>query len=217
MKFQLFSTASILLVCLLNIIDIGSFGHWRNTSTNVSIIAVVSFAGLFLFLLMAFYQFKRKLTGDLIFRAINRNISDRMKFLIVLSVILILSIRSNIFQLTYSQYYIVLIVFALYEWICKWHIRVSRPEMLSLSSDSIEQRSTTGIKRRSLSGLVKFYYNNGDKSLVLQFEDGLDTLKIYLSDFTKEDLLVLCDGISKYTNKELIVQDSEVITELLKG
>lgn len=142
---------------------------------------------LFLVVLLKTYSYKKQLPDGLI---LNKKDEQQIPYyravtywaVCILAGTDIDNLRTSIGP---SRIHIVMILISvlaygsLYKWFCKKY----QPAQLCIYNDTIAIRSLFRIKKLSLHNLKKLSYDFDQNSITIHFDDGLNNIKLYLSEY----------------------------------
>lgn len=214
MKYRLYIALSLLLVIILKLIQYPKqyqdtnflhYGDMLPTLPNFIRLCIVLLTG---FVLASLLQYKQHLSGHCEIRQIDRTITQQLISIAAFAVATLIIILLNNDKSLYYYFLAIFVSFMTYELATKILIRLIHPEKFAIKGVYLKERTLFRIKKRNLETLEAITYDGMNKTLGFNFQEGLDNLKINLSEHSPEDIKNLYKAIVDTTGKNLFTSDS---------
>lgn len=164
-------------------------------------------------LALAIVNFRKIIPGNLVIRRTDVNLKENL-IVIALSSAFVGIVQTTggkyLYALNFTLPYFLCVVgaFLIFELIRKWFVHYQKPDFLSLSSTELIFKSSFRKKSRKLDNLKSLTYETKQNAIVLNFQDGLDTIKLHLTDYEMTDLLKLTNEIKHLKGDTLTIDDN---------
>lgn len=159
------------------------------------------------------FKFKQPLPGQLIIKRKDLNLQQQFSgiaFWVAFVVTSQLLAKGFLyfFKGTASYFFIILGAFLIYELFKKWFVRHNRPDFLSIDSDAVYLRSLFSIGRRKIANLKSVSYDKKQNAILLTFKEGLDNIKLYLTDYEIKEIHSLINKIKQTKGDTMLIEES---------
>lgn len=214
MKYRLYIALSLLLVIILKLVqypkqyentDFLYYGDILPTLPNFIKLCIVLLVG---FILISLLQYKQQLSGECVIRQTDKTITQQLISITAFTFTTLAIILLNNDKSLYYYFLAIFIAFLPYELATKLLIRLIHPSTFAITGIYLKERTLFRIKKRNLETLQAITYDGMNKRLSLKFLEGLDNLKINLSEHSPEDIKSFYKAISEAAGKELFSPDS---------
>lgn len=190
-------------------ITIHSDGILPNLFTFLIICLILLFATIAL----TRFKFKQALQGQLIIKRKDLNLKQQFAGIafwiaFVLTSQLLAKDYLYFFRRTASYFFIILGAFLIYELFKKWFVRHNRPDFLSINSDTIYLKSHFSKGNRKMENLKSVSYDTEQNAILLTFQEGLDNIKLYLTDYEINDIHSLLNKIKQTKGDTIHFEES---------
>lgn len=200
MRTNLQIAASFLTVIVFNLIPrrtkLGDIIITYRGGSLPSLFACLIICGILLLaiVLLMRYKYTQPLQGQSVLKRKDFNITKQLGgipywFGFVLTSAFVVQEYLYFLYGTTSYFLIILSSFIAYLFFAKWVVKKYYPDFLSIAGDTLYFKSIWGNGNRKLVNLESVGYNTSQNAITLNFQEGLDNIKLYLTDYEITDIL----------------------------
>jgi hypothetical protein len=217
-------TSILIAICFLTVIILQLIPYRTTLGDTITINSDSILPNLFTFLIISLFlllttialiqfKFKQSLQGQLIIRRKDINLKQQFAGIafwvaFVLTSQLLAKDYLYFFRRTASYFFIILGAFLMYELFKKWFVRYNKPDFLSMDSDAIYLKSLFSKGKRQMESLKSVSYDTKQNAIMLTFQDGLDNIKLYLTDYEINDIHRLFNKIKQTKGDTISFEES---------
>lgn len=218
-KTHLLIATCFLTVIILKLIPYSTtFGDTVTIYSDGILPNLLTFFIICLFLLFALivltqYKFKQKLQGQLVIKRKELNIKQQLAGVMfwmafVVTSQLLAKDYLYFFRCTSSYFFIILGAFFIYELLKKWFVRHNEPDFLAINSDTIYLKSLFSKGKRKIENLRLVDYDTKQNAILLTFQEGLDNIKLYLTDYEINDIQSLISKLKHLKGDRILIGEN---------
>lgn len=219
MKTRILIATCFLTVIILQLIPYST--TLNNTTTihsdgilpNLFIFLIICLFLLFASIALTQFKFKQPLQGQLIIKRKDLNLGQQFSGLafwaaFVVTSQLLAKGYLYFFKETAPYFFIILGAFLIYELFTKWFVRHNRPDFLSMDSNAVYLKSLFSKGKRKMENLKSISYDTKQNAILLTFQEGLDNIKLYLTDYEISDIHSLINKIKQTKGDAILIEEN---------
>ncbi|MBL7731954.1 MAG: hypothetical protein JNM88_12305 [Chitinophagaceae bacterium] len=202
MKTHLFILLAFLLTITARYIPVGSatetFGEYTLELRTALLPGIVLFGLVALVVtvilaIITYYRYKQPMKGGHSLVRTDMYILPHFITIavwgaVVLIIELLLSRFIHLFRGMAPYFAIILAMVLLYKFCLQWSISTIRPVFITLNGEKIQVRGVLGNSTRNIKNLVSAAHDIKTNAILLQFEEGLHNVSLFLSDYEPDEL-----------------------------
>ncbi|HVX48631.1 MAG TPA: hypothetical protein VHB48_00685 [Chitinophagaceae bacterium] len=112
------------------------------------------------------------------------------------------------FKGTAVYFFIILGGVLVYQLIRKWLIQKTKPSYLSINNDVIYLKNFFSKSKRKIETLKLVSYDTKQNAILLSFQEGLDNIKLYLTDYEINDIQSLINKIKQTKGDKIFIDEN---------
>jgi hypothetical protein len=193
MRTLLFIGACILALILLQLIpyqvNMGAYTIISSTGAlpHPFIFFHICLLSLAFIVLITSYSFRKPLPEGLILKKKDKQLAPYFRSIAAWAIFILPVFDIDYLRHTFTniRIHIVLILVSVlaYGFLYKWFCKKYQPAQLCMYNDTIAIRSLLRIKKLPLHHLKRLSYNSDQNSITFHFDEGLNNIKLYLSEY----------------------------------
>ncbi|MBK7308899.1 MAG: hypothetical protein IPI88_19060 [Chitinophagaceae bacterium] len=217
-------TSLLIATCFLTVIILQLIPYRTTLGDTITIYSDGVLPNLFTFLIICIFllfasialtqfKFKQPLQGQLIIKRKDLNLGQQFSGIafwaaFVVTSQLLAKGYLYFFKGTAPYFFIILAAFLVYELFTKRLVRHNRPDFLSIDSDFVYVKSLFSKGKRKIENLKSIRYDTKQNSILLTFQEGLDNIKLYLTDYEISDIHSLVNKIKRTKGDTMFIEES---------
>ncbi|MBL0202365.1 MAG: hypothetical protein IPP81_20070 [Chitinophagaceae bacterium] len=217
-------TSLLIATCFLTVIILQLIPYRTTLGDTITIYSDGVLPNLFTFLIICIfllfasialtqYKFKQPLQGQLMIKRKDLNLEQQFSGIALWTAFVVTSQLLAkgylyFFKGTAPYFFIVLGAFLIYALFEKWFVRNNKPDFISIDSNAIYLKSLYSKGKRKMENLKSISYDTKQNTILLTFQEGLDNIKLYLTDYEISDIHSLVNKIKRTKGDTIFIEES---------